>query len=154
MENHEFEEKVKELERTIVERDESLTKANDSIGELRESHARLENELKTLGQAKTELETKLVTASDNLKQAVGCYRDAVLKSQPGVVAELVSGDSIASINESLEKTKSLVGRVKQTLETEASANRVPMGSPARSPADLSHLSPREKISLAVSGFST
>ena len=65
--------------------------------------------------------------------------------------ELISGDTIESINESLDKAKGLINRVRQGLETEISLGRVPAGAPERRPPDLSALSPREKIQYAIGG---
>jgi hypothetical protein len=65
--------------------------------------------------------------------------------------ELISGDTIEAVNESLEKAKNLIGRVRQGIETEISRARVPAGAPERRPPDLSALSPSEKILYGIGG---
>jgi hypothetical protein len=68
-----------------------------------------------------------------------------------VLEELITGDTIESINESLKKAKTLVSQVRQGLETEIAGAKIPAGAPPRTPPDLSALSPREKIQYAIGG---
>jgi len=68
-----------------------------------------------------------------------------------VPAELLTGDTIEAINESLKSALALIDRVKQEIEAEASRTKVPTGAPQRAPLDLSVLSPREKIQYAIGG---
>ncbi len=129
--------KLTELEGLLAQKDEELTKANDRIAELE--------------QAVVESEAKLTTTSDSLAEAVAGYRALVVESHPEVLEELISGDTVGSINESLSKAKALVGKVRQGLEAEITLARVPAGAPERSSPDLSALSPREKIQYALGG---
>ena len=93
----------------------------------------------------------LSTSRDSLGEAVSRYRDVVIQASPGVLEELVSGESIASIDESLRKAKNLIGKVREGLEAEVSLARVPAGAPERRLPDLSALSPREKIQYGIGG---
>lgn len=129
--------KLTELEGLLAQKDEELAKANDRIAELE--------------QAVVESEAKLTTTSDSLAEAVAGYRALVVESHPEVLEELISGDTVGSINESLSKAKALVGKVRQGLEAEITLARVPAGAPERSSPDLSALSPREKIQYALGG---
>ena len=122
--------RVIELERLIAQKDEELAKANARIAELEQA----------------------VTDIDNaMSQAVASYKALVIKANPGVPAELLSGDSIEAIDQSLENAKNLISRVRQGLEAEMAAAKVPAGAPQRTPLDLSVLSPREKIQYAIGG---
>ena len=136
--------RVAELEGLVAQKDEALTKANAHISELEQSVANLDNEAATLKQAMAQSEEKLT-------EAVAGYKDLIIQSNPEVPEELVTGDTIEAINESLEKAKTLVSRVRQGLETEIASAKVPAGAPIRTPPDLSALSPREKINYAVGG---
>jgi uncharacterized coiled-coil protein SlyX len=122
--------RVIELEALVAQRDEELAKANAHV---------------------SELEQVVVESDGNLAQAVSSYKALVVKSNPGVLEELVAGDTIEDINASLEKAKSIVGRVRQGLEAEMASAKVPAGAPERIPTDLSTLSPREKIQYAIGG---
>ena len=126
-----------ELEGLLAQKDEALAKTEARLAELE----------KTV----VESEEKLATVSHSLTEAVASYRTLVVESHPEVLEELISGDSIGSINESLEKAQDLVGRVKQGLETEITLARIPAGAPERTSPDLSALSPREKIQYALGG---
>lgn len=143
-ESEQNQDRVAELEGLVAQKDEALTKANARISELEQTVTNLDNEMATLKQAMAESEEKLT-------EAVANYKDLVIQSNPEVPEELVTGDTIEAINESLEKAKTLVSRVRQGLETEIASARVPAGAPIRTPPDLSALSPREKINYAVGG---
>ena len=75
----------------------------------------------------------------------------MVDSNPGVFAELIAGDTIDEVNESLKNAQVLVERVRQEIESETAKTKVPVGAPQRVPLDLSALSPREKIQYAIGG---
>ena len=91
------------------------------------------------------------TLEESLTKAVTGYKTLVIKSNPDIIEDLIDGDTIESINESLEKAKDLVSRVRQGVEAEISKVKVPVGAPERSSPDLSALSPAEKIRYAIGG---
>ena len=131
------ESRLNELEGLLAQKDEELTKANTRIAE-RE-------------QAVAESEEKLTTISNSLAETVASYRALVVESHPEVLEELVTGDSVEAINESLNKATTLVGKVRQGLEAEITLAKVPAGAPERTSPDLSALSPREKIQYGLGG---
>ena len=122
--------RVAELEQVMTERD----------GEI--------GRLKHIGE---ELEERCRTLEESLTKAVTGYKTLVIKSNPDIIEDLIDGDTIESINESLEKAKDLVSRVRQGVEAEISKVKVPVGAPERSSPDLSALSPAEKIRYAIGG---
>ncbi len=126
-----------ELEGLVAQRDEELTKANTRITELE--------------QAAAESEEKLTALNDSLASALASYKAIAMQSNPEVPEELITGDSVESINESLGKAKGMINRVRQGLEAEIQAAKIPAGAPQRTPLDLSALSPREKIQYAIGG---
>jgi len=117
------ESRVIELEALVAQKDEELTKANSRVSELEQVVA----------------------------EAVASYKAMVTQSNSEVPEELISGDTIDSVNESLMKAKTLIGKVRQGLEAEITSSKVPAGAPLRTPPDLSALSPREKIQYAIGG---
>ena len=143
--------RVAELEGLVAQKDEELAKANARIIELEQTVANLDSEVATLKQAMAESEEKLTTINHSLAEAVASYKALVAQLNPEVLEELITGDTIEAINESLEKAKTLVSRVRQGLEAEITAGKVPAGAPIRTPPDLSALSPREKINYAIGG---
>ena len=122
--------RVIELEGLVAQKDEELAKANTRV---------------------SEVEQVVAESGRNLAQAVSSYKALVVKSNPGVLEELITGDTIEDINTSLERAKTIVGMVRQGLEVEMASARVPAGAPERTPTDLSALSPREKIQYGIGG---
>ncbi len=146
-----FENGVSEPDSLVAQEGEELAKANVRLEELEQVVAGKESEIATLKQAKDELEGRLATLSNTMAEAVASYRAMVVEANPEVIEELVTGDTIESINESLVKAKALVSKVRQGVEAEILSTRVPAGAPERTLPDLSALSPREKIKYAIGG---
>ena len=128
--------RIGELEAALAQKEAELTKAGARIVELE--------------QAMAESTENLNRLSDSLNQAVSSYRALVIQSNPGVIEELITGDTVDEIDDSMERAESLINRVRSGLEEEASKSRVPAGAPQRTPIDMSALSPVEKIRYAIS----
>jgi uncharacterized coiled-coil protein SlyX len=122
--------RVIELEALVAQKDEELAKTNARV---------------------SELELVVAESDERLAQAVSSYKALVVKLNPGVLEELIVGDTIEDINASLERAETIVGKVRQGLEVEMASARVPAGAPERTPPDLSALSPSEKIQYAIGG---
>jgi hypothetical protein len=122
--------RITELEQTLADRNIELTAVKKSAGELQE---------------------QLSAKGAELIKAVADYRTLVLQTNPGITEELITGNSIPAINESLAKAKNLIGKVRQSVEKDIARTRIPVGSPGRQTQDLSALSPREKINYAIGG---
>jgi chromosome segregation ATPase len=140
-----------DLKSLLAQRDEELTRANIRVTELEEAVSDRDSDIAVLEQSINELEEKLTTANDSLTEAVSSYRNMIVQANPDIIEELISGDTIESLNGSLVKAKSLIGRVRQGLESEITMSRVPPGAAERRSPDLSALSPREKIQYAIGG---
>jgi len=109
----------------------------------------LQARIAQLEQNVSSRDSEMAVLKGSLSGAVVKYRAAVLTSAPEIPAELVKGDSIDEIDASLEQARGIVSKVRQQLEAEAEANKVPTGAPERTPQDLSALSPAEKIAYAL-----
>ncbi len=120
-----------------------------AIIRLEQALAGKDSEIIALKQASGEAERKLADLGKALAQAVASYKALVVQANPGVLAELITGDTVDEVNESLKNAQALVNRVRQEVAAEASKTRVPAGAPQRAPLDLSALSPREKIQYAM-----
>jgi chromosome segregation ATPase len=148
------EEEATGLESLLARRTEELANANARLEELEEAIAGRDGEIASLKQDKDEVEDRLSTLNSLLAEAVASYKAMVVQANPEVIEDLISGDTIESVNESLDRAKALVSKVKQGVEAEISLAKVPAGAPERTPPDLSALSPREKIQYAIGGFSS
>jgi Lon protease-like protein len=94
-------------------------------------------------------DSELAATRGALASAVAKYRAAVLANAPHIPEELVKGETVEEIDASLEMARGVVARVRQQLEADAEANKVPTGAPARTSQNLSALSPAEKIAYAL-----
>ena len=135
------------LTRELRSRDAMITRLEQTL-------AGKDSEIAALKQALNEAERKLADLGETLAQAVAAYKELVVQANPGVLAELITGDTVEQVNESLKNARALVDRVRQEMEAEASKTRIPAGAPQRAPLDLSALSPREKIQYAIGGHSS
>lgn len=150
--------RIDELEGSVIEKDEELsakdtclTESETRIAELEQTLADRDSELATLKQAMAESAEALTNVKDSLCRAVSSYRTLVVQSNPDILDELITGDSIEAIDQSLESAKTLISKVREGIEGEIASGRVPAGAPTRTLLDLSALSPREKIQYAIGG---
>ncbi len=121
------------------------------IAELEAALADGEGETATLRESVTDLEGKLAAVVDSLAEAVARYRAVIVRANPEVVEDLITGDTIDAIDESFVTARSVIDRVKRGMEEETALARVPAGAPERRTPDLSALSSREKIQYAIGG---
>jgi uncharacterized coiled-coil protein SlyX len=138
-----------ELEGLLAKKDEELAAKDLRISELEQAITIRDDQIAALKQSLAELELKLTELNDRLSQAVSSYRALVIKLNPGVPEELITGDSIEAIDKSLADAQNLVGKVRKELEAEIAGARVPAGAPQRTAIDFSALSPKEKIQYAI-----
>jgi uncharacterized coiled-coil protein SlyX len=141
--------RVAELEEIIAKKEQELAEKSSRISELEQTIAERDSQIAALEQSLAELEPRLTERENSLNQAVSSYRALVIKSNPDLPEELIAGDSIEEIDDSLASAQALIDRVRERLETEIAGARIPAGAPLRTPIDLSALSPQEKIQYAI-----
>ena len=93
---------VVELGGLIAQKEEELRLANARIGELEQAVADKDSDIAASKQSAVELGEKSTAVKDSLAQAVASYKALVIQSNPGVLEQLVTGDTIDDINESVE----------------------------------------------------
>ncbi len=132
--------------------DEDKTASTEQPADPQARLAELENQVAERDKRIAELESNVAASQKQLGdvratlgQAVTSYRILVAQANPDVLADLITGDTVEAVNQSLQSAKELVGRVKKTIATEAAATRIPAGAPQRTAPDISALSAREKI---------
>ena len=143
--------RVAELEGLVAHKDKELTSRDSHISKLEQVMADKDGEITSLKQSLLESGDYMKQLSERLEQAVASYKAQVIEAHPQVPEELISGNTLESISDSLAKAENLVSRVRQGLEAEVTSAKVPAGAPVRTPPDLSALSPREKIQYAIGG---
>ena len=134
--------RVVELEELVANKERELAVKDSRISELEQIIADRDNQIVALKQSVTDLDNRL-------SQAVSAYRALVVKSNPGVPEELITGGSIEAIDKSGEDARVLIDKVRKELDAEIAGVRVPAGAPQRRTIDLSALSPQEKIKYAI-----
>ena len=144
-----LESRTPDLESLVVQRNEELARLNARLTELEQAIVVKDEEIAHLSQTRIEMDERLIGLSGSLDEAVTSYRDMVLQANPEIVGELITGNTVEAINESLNQARDLVSKVRQGLESELSSARIPAGAPERTAPDLSALSPREKIQYAI-----
>lgn len=137
---------------TITALEQAAAERDSEIVTLKQTASEHEAEKEALGVSiRAETQRSIDDLTDSYTQAVDAYKALVSSANPTVPGELITGDTIEAVDQSLESAKSLVSTVRATIEAEIAAARVPAGAPPRTPPDLSSLSPREKIQYAVGG---
>jgi chromosome segregation ATPase len=91
------------------------------------------------------LREQLARSDERASAAAARYRELVVRAEPAVPADLVTGDTVEEIDASLEAARSVVGRVRTHMEEQAQSVRVPVGAPQRGSPDLGALTPEQKI---------
>ena len=123
----------------------------DKIAGLEKILAEKEIEIACLRQSVDEAARTSTRLSGEVSKAVAAYKELVGQANPGPVADMVKGATIAEINESLKSARALVEKVRQDIGAETARVRVPAGAPMRTAPDLSALSAREKIKYSIEG---
>jgi len=144
------------LQATAADREARALHLDGLNGQLREQLAAAQADLSAgqgeLSSVQADLSAAQAEKDDlhaRLQAAVGKYREVLLAAAPEVVQEMVAGESIEEVDAAMERARQTVLHVRERLESQAQAGRVPTGSPPRTAPDLSALSPMEKIRLGL-----
>jgi hypothetical protein len=132
------------LSTTEDELTKTLADVKAHVNELEDILINKDSEISTLTQLKDNLEKQIEGLNRSLMDAVSGYRAMVIQSNHEIPEEMLSGDTIEAIGESLKRAKTLVGKVRKSLETDLLTSQFPAGAPERSVPVLD-MSPREKI---------
>jgi len=125
---------------------EAADKKDFVIADLETKRGELEG---ALSEAKKQSEALTTSLKDARDQAVAKYATMAKALNPTIPEDMISGETIEELDASVEKGKSLVSAVKKTMETEASAAKVPAGAPTRGAISLEGMSSRDKIAAGI-----
>ena len=132
-----------------IDSEDELTGLKNKISELEKEAAGKELKINGLEIKLADITGQQKDTQNRLANAVNSYRTLVTGNNTEIPAELITGDNIEEIDNSLAKAKLLVGKIRQGLESEITESRIPGGAPVRSEPDISGLSPIEKIKYAM-----
>jgi hypothetical protein len=137
----------KSLEQKFKDLEGELTSKNRRIAELERSAGESNSRAGQLGES--------------LKQAISGYKNLLIRANPEIVPELISGETLEALDGSMAKARELTGQIRARLGAQAESRlsaqtaaqaqktRIPAGAPARGAEDYSGLSSREKISRGI-----
>ena len=143
-------ERIAELETGLADGEQRLAGLSRALEQRDARIAELEASVGGMERAAAEREQQVDGMRSQLLQAVGVYRASLLEADPGLPADLVTGDTVEELQASHARARQVVEQVRGSLEEQARMERTPSGAPARSDADVSALSPEEKIRLGLS----
>jgi len=115
----------------LEEEQKAKTTLEEAMAEKDTRLAELETALSEAKQGSEASATELASVKEARDQAVSKYLGMAKASNPQVPQDMISGETIAEIDASVEKGKGLVSAVKKTLESETAAAKVPAGAPTR-----------------------
>lgn len=140
---------IERLQARAADREARAATLEQEAVELRERLRQAVADLETRDAALAESGREVESLRATLALAAAKYRETALAASPDIPAELVSGETIEEVDASLEAARRTVARVRDHLESQAEAERVPAGAPERRGADLTRLSPADKIRLGL-----
>ena len=105
------------LEEAMAEKDTRLAELESALSKAKQGSEASTAELAAVKEARDEAVTK--------------YLGMAKAANSQVPGDMISGETIAEIDASVEKGKGLVSAVKKTLESETAAAKVPAGAPTR-----------------------
>ena len=101
-----------------------------------------------LEAARHEAALTRAAAADDARRLAERYRAVLVTAATDVPPDLIRGDSVDDLDQSLATARDVVARVREQMQAHAAA-RVPAGSPVRTGPDTGALSPAEKIRLGI-----
>jgi hypothetical protein len=146
-----LDDEVKNKDGTPESPEEEAARVKTHVAELEKTLAGKDAEIVILKKTGAEMEARYKSLGDTLAGAVTGYRNMVVKTNPEIPEEMISGETIEGINKSVERAKNLVNRIRQGVEAEMLKVKMPTGAPERIAPDLSALTPGEKIRYALGG---
>jgi len=137
------------LESVSVTQAEALGQAKAELADRDEELAALRESLSAAQAEAAAARSEAEELRASLRSAAEKYRQAALASRTEVPPELVGGETVEEVDRQLDAALRMVAQLKSHLESQAQAQRVPTGAPARRAPNLASLSPTEKITYGL-----
>lgn len=135
----------------LAARDAEFGKLKEALAEKSALADSQEQELSTLRTAGAAAEERIAELSGNLTEAISKYKDRLYSANPELLENMITGETIQEIDESLGSALLLVDKVKAHVAEQSKAVNVPAGSPERTgtPDFIGAMSAKEKIAYAI-----
>jgi uncharacterized coiled-coil protein SlyX len=144
-----LQERLADLEASSSGRESEVTHLRDQVAAQQRAITENEAALTSRSQELQQVRTALEQAGERTRSAAARYREIVLQREPELPGDLVGGETVEEVDAGLERARQTVAQVRQHLESQAQAQRIPPGAPARREPDLSELSAADKIRLGL-----
>ena len=131
-----------QLQVATADREARAAQLETQLSELREEVAQARGRAQAREQ---ELGEQARALEGQVQSAAQRYRELALQQAPELPAELVAGETVEEVDAALQRARETVSKVRGHLESQAQADRVPVGAPPRSGPDFSAMSTAEKI---------
>lgn len=140
-----------ELSGQLAARDAEFGKLKEALAEKSALVDSQEHELSTLRTAGATAEERIADLSGNLTEAISRYKESLYSAHPALLENMITGETIRDIDESLGSALLLVDKVKAHVAEQAKEVTVPAGSPERTgtPDFIGAMSAKEKIAYAI-----
>ena len=142
-------EDLEAIKAQLEEEKKAKAAAEAALAEKDDRIAALEAELSEAKQGSEAAAAELAQVREANSQAVAKYLDAVRAANSTIPQDIIAGDTIEEIDDSLAKATTIAESVKASLEAQAKEAKVPAGAPTRGEISLEGLSPREKIAAGI-----
>jgi len=129
--------------------DDGITLPDEVQAELEAlAAAELDEGASALEAALAEAQREVARQRNLTRQAVARYRDAILAAEPDLPPDLVHGDSLEEIEQSVETARHAVARIRERVAAER-PRAFPVGAPERSAPAVALMSPQAKIAAGL-----
>lgn len=137
------------LRATTADREARAAHLESQLAELREELSRAQEDGEARAQELATATERTEALDAQVRSSAERYRELLLQHAPELPEELVTGESVEAIEESLSRARETVAKVRGHLESQALAARVPVGAPPRSAPGHAALSTEDKIGLGL-----
>lgn len=145
----EIEAEVERLQTVAADREARAAHLEETLAQVKTELGSRDAELSELRDNLTAARSEADELRGGLRSAAEKYRQAVLAGRTEVPPDLVSGETVEEVDQQLEAALRMVAQLKNHLDAQAQAQRVPAGAPPRRAADTTTLTPTEKISYGL-----
>lgn len=136
---------IEQLQSQLAEAEARESTRNAETAELRRQIASYEDSLATQTVELEDLRGAVGEAQSATREAVQRVRQSILEREADLPEDLVSGETVAELDEAVAQARQTVAQVRHHMEQQAQSVRVPAGAPIRGTSDVSAMTAGEKI---------
>jgi hypothetical protein len=140
---------VEALTRKLGERDQAFAPLKAELEQTKQALAAKTQETDAAASSARAAVESAAALTAALTDATAKYQALLVQTNPEIPADLIKGSTVAEIDASLASAKTIVQKVKESIEAQDKATPIPAGAPPRQAPDLESLSATEKIKAGL-----